>query len=127
MSERDAGRKATHDAGREDHGIHPRAIRRGALAIVAGILFALVVSWVLVGALGPASNTAPPAGAIPAPLLQPAPQQERAAYFAEKQRRLDTWGWVDRNAGIAHMPLDEAMRLMAARPSAGTGGEGGKR
>jgi hypothetical protein len=94
--------------------IDVRAIRRGAIAIAAGILFALAASWLLLRALGQATNTARPPAAIPAPRLLPAPQQERAAYFAEKERRLATWGWVDRAAGIAHIPLDEAMRRMAA-------------
>jgi hypothetical protein len=102
---------------REDGGIHVRAIRRGALAIVGGIAFAVAGSWWLLRVLGPTANTAPPPAAIPAPRLQPAPQNERAAYFAEKARRLESYGWVDRKAGIAHIPLDEAMRLMAAQKS----------
>jgi hypothetical protein len=96
-------------------GIHVRAIGRGALAIVAGIVFAVGGSWWLLRALGPAANTATPPAAIPAPRLQPAPQPERAAYFAEKQQRLDGVGWVDRGAGIAHIPIGEAMRMEAAR------------
>lgn len=100
---------------REDGGIHVRAIRRGALAIAGGIVLAVLGSWWLLHELGPAANTAPPPAAIPAPRLQPAPQGERAAYFAEKEQRLGSYGWVDRKAGIAHIPLEQAMRLMAAR------------
>jgi hypothetical protein len=100
---------------RDEDGIHMRAIRRGALAILGGIVFAVGGSWWLLHRLGPAVNTAPPPEAIPAPRLQPAPQEERAAYFAEKERRLSGTGWVDRKAGIAHIPLEEAMRLAAAR------------
>ena len=99
----------------EDGGIHVRAIRRGALAIAGGIVFALAGSWWLLHRLGPVANTAHPPAAIPAPRLQPAPQDERAAYFAEKEKRLGSYGWVDRQAGVAHIPLDEAMRLMAVR------------
>jgi len=99
----------------EDEGIHFRAIRRGALAIGGGIVFAVAGSWWLLHLLGPAANTAQPPAAIPPPRLQPAPQQDSAAYFAEKQRRLNSTGWVDRGAGIAHIPLEEAMRLEAAR------------
>jgi hypothetical protein len=102
-------------AEREDGGIHMRAMGRGALAILAGILFAVGGAWWLLRAQGPAANTAQPPAAMPAPRLQPAPQPERAAYFADKQQRLDSAGWVDRNAGIAHIPLEEAMRLAAAR------------
>jgi hypothetical protein len=127
MPEREAGRKAGQEALREDRGIHLAAIRLGALAIAAGIVFALAGSWMLLRWLGPATNTASAPAAIPAPRLQPAPQQERVRYFAEKERRLATWGWVDRDAGIAHIPLDEAMRLMAARAGANPAGAGDKR
>ena len=101
-----------------DHGIDVRAIGWAALAIAGAIVFALAGSWYLWRALGPGANTARPSAAIPAPRLQPAPQQELAAYFAEKELRLATWGWVDRGAGVGRMPLDEAMRLMAARAEA---------
>jgi hypothetical protein len=94
-------------------GIHMRAIRRGALGIGGGIVFAVLGSWFLLHELEPVTNTARPP-AIPAPRLQPAPQPERAAYFAEKEKRLNGIGWVDRAAGVAHIPLDDAMRLMAA-------------
>jgi hypothetical protein len=99
----------------EDGGIHLRAIRRGALAILGGIAFAVAGSWWLLHVLGPAANTAQPPATIPAPRLQPAPQLDAAAYFAEKQRRLDSTDWVDRGAGVAHIPLAEAMRLEVAR------------
>jgi hypothetical protein len=92
-----------------------RAMGIGGLAILAGILFALGGAWWLLHAMGPAANTAQPPAAIPAPRLEPAPQPERAAYFLEKQQRLDSAGWVDRGAGIAHIPLEDAMRLAAAR------------
>jgi hypothetical protein len=53
----------------EDEGIHFRAIRRGALAIAGGIVFAVGGSWWLLHILGPAANTAQPPAAIPAPRL----------------------------------------------------------
>ncbi len=105
-------------SGRDEDGIHMRAIRRGALAIAGGIVFAVGGSWWLLLRLGPAVNTASPPAAMPAPRLQAAPQPERAAYFAEKERQLKGSGWVDRGAGIAHIPLEQAMRLQAARAGA---------
>src|SRR5438067_11487716 len=103
-----------------------RAVRRGALAIVGGIVFAALAAWFLLRELGPAANTPPLAPPLahpessfsPAPRLQPAPQPERAAYFAEKARQTGSYGWVDREAGIARIPLEEAMRLLATHPSA---------
>ena len=96
-----------------ERGLRVDAIFLGVLAIVAGIALALCGAWLLFRQIGPASNDAPPPSAIAAPRLQTAPQPERAAYFAAKEKRLANYGWVDRRAGIAHIPLEEAMRLMA--------------
>jgi hypothetical protein len=92
-----------------------RAIRIGAIGIGCGILFALVASFFLLRARGPAVNTPTQSFRAPAPLLQAAPQVERSEYFAEKARLTGSYGWVDRQAGIARIPVEEAMRMMAAR------------
>jgi hypothetical protein len=34
------------------------------------------------------------------------------AYRDDRNRRLESWGWVDRKAGIVHMPIEEAMELV---------------
>lgn len=33
--------------------------------------------------------------------------------IAEERRQLQSYGWVDRRRGIAHIPIDEAMRRVA--------------
>jgi hypothetical protein len=33
---------------------------------------------------------------------------------AARRARLDAWGWVDRERGVAHIPIAEAMALVAA-------------
>jgi hypothetical protein len=105
-----------HNTGRD---LDVRAIRIGAIGIACGIVLALGASWFLMHQRGPAANAASrPFRAAP-PLLQTAPQIERANYFAEKARLTGSYGWVDRQAGIAHIPVDEAMRLMAARTAQG--------
>ncbi|MBZ9816234.1 hypothetical protein [Mesorhizobium sp. CA7] len=43
------------------------------------------------------------------PDLQTTPQQDLTAFRAEEDRQLKTLGWVDRNAGIARIPIDDAM------------------
>jgi hypothetical protein len=92
-----------------------RGLRRGAYIIVGAIACALAAAALMLREQGAAANTPPHPFQAPAPLLQPAPQPDRAAYFAEKRRLLDSYGWVDRQAGIARIPLDEALRLRAAR------------
>ena len=92
-----------------------RGLGWGAAVIVGGIVCARGAGALMLREQGPAANTPPHAFQGAAPLLQPAPQPDRAGYLAEKRRVLDSYGWVDRQAGIARIPLDEAMKLMAAR------------
>lgn len=112
---------------RDPSGLDTRRIGWGALAILGGIAFAVLGAALMLRWFGPASNTPPQGIAAPAPRLQTAPAPERAAYEAEKQARLAGYGWVDRAAGIAHIPLDQAMRLSAGRASGAAAGGEGKR
>ena len=92
-----------------------RGLRRGALVIVAAIACALVAAALMLRARAGASNTPPRPFDGARPLLQSAPQLERVDYFAEKRRITEGYGWVDRQAGIARIPVDQAMALLAAR------------
>ncbi|MGT2466263.1 hypothetical protein ACVOMV_16415 [Mesorhizobium atlanticum] len=52
----------------------------------------------------------PPENASPeAPDLQSAPRQDLVNFRAEEDRQLKMLGWVDRSAGIARIPIDDAM------------------
>lgn len=102
--------------------VNVRAIGYGGIAIVCGIVFALTAAFFLLRERGPAASTPPHAFQAPAPLLQTAPQIERAAYFAEKERLAGSYAWVDRRAGIARIPVDAAMRALAAGAGLRAGG-----
>jgi hypothetical protein len=47
--------------------------------------------------------------------LYAAPQPELARARKEKDARLRSFGWVDRAQGVAHIPIEDAMDLLAAR------------
>jgi hypothetical protein len=66
----------------------------------------------------PPGTAAPPRAWISGPVLETHPQADMAHYLAGKQKLLDSYGWVNRQAGIARIPLDEAMRALTegARP-----------
>ena len=51
----------------------------------------------------------------PGPRLQAAPLQDLEQLRAEEEKELTSYGWVDRTAGIAHIPIDEAIKIVAAR------------
>jgi len=49
------------------------------------------------------------------PRLEPDPLAPRLAARAREDALLTSWGWVDRNAGVARIPIDRAMELLAER------------
>ena len=55
----------------------------------------------------------------PAPRLQTNPPRDLAAYLAEQKALLDSYGWVDREKGIAREPIDAAMKRLAQEGSDG--------
>jgi len=88
-------------------------------AIVGAIACALVVVLLVLQhrrvPLGGRPVAAPPPLAAGLPVLQPAPQAELASYAAQKRQALHGLGWIDAASGVAHVPIETAMALQAAR------------
>lgn len=82
------------------------------IGMIGGI--AMFVLW-----LFPTSATdrtiVPPIPAFPAPRLQPDPRFDMQNFYAREMQRLNSVGWVDRAHGQVHIPIAEAMRLLAQR------------
>ncbi len=55
---------------------------------------------------------------VAGPRLEAAPRMDRQAYFDEKNRALHSWQWVDRQAGIARIPIEDAMDLLVRQRQA---------
>jgi hypothetical protein len=94
----------------------PRDIpARAAVYSMAG-LFGLIAAVALVVAglfqLWPAAPPAPPKPDVPAPRLESQEGQDRPAIDAAAQAKLKGYGWTDRAAGTAHIPIDRAMELL---------------
>jgi hypothetical protein len=49
----------------------------------------------------------------PAPELQVDPQRDLASFRLKEDQRLNTYYWVDRQKGVVHIPIDEAMKKLA--------------
>jgi hypothetical protein len=60
----------------------------------------------------PSGTAASPRSWISGPVLESRPRTDMAQYLAGKQKLTDSYGWVDRQAGIARIPLDAAMRAI---------------
>ena len=52
---------------------------------------------------------------VPAPQLLTNEPMALEKYRAEQLKRLQGYGWVDEKTGVAHMPIDEAKKLIVVR------------
>lgn len=51
----------------------------------------------------------------PKPRLESDPEGDARAINQDADRRLSAFGWTDRTGGVAHIPIDDAMRLLSER------------
>lgn len=108
---------ADEQAKRPSSELNVRGVLWGGVAIALGTVLAALASYLLWQQWS-APLGAPNIPQLAPPVLQSAPQQERAQYFAEKQKLLDSWEWIDRQRGIARIPVEQAMQIMAAHAGA---------
>ncbi|TPM26568.1 hypothetical protein [Mesorhizobium sp. B2-3-5] len=99
----------------EKRDVWPRAL----LGFGAGLLLFLAVAAIAIRLVFDTSPFWPPPGASTlsnqaSPALQPAPESDLAGFRAQEDRELQELGWVDRAAGIARIPIDEAMSALAS-------------
>ena len=52
---------------------------------------------------------------FPKPTLQKRPQDDLRRFEREQRAALSGYGWVDRSKGLVRIPIEEAMRIIAAR------------
>jgi hypothetical protein len=52
---------------------------------------------------------------IPSPRLQVDPRQDLAAWRRAENERLSSYGWVDRDQKVVHIPIDRAIAVIAER------------
>jgi hypothetical protein len=107
-------------AGYEQSDLNPRAL----LTVLGAGVVAFAILLVFVTALGQAFTGLPivvggrPATAQPTPplpRLEAQSGQSVAPYLAVEGRRLNTYRWIDRQAGIAAIPIDVAIDIVAQR------------
>ena len=63
----------------------------------------------------PLSPLAASPSEYPGPKLQVDPPQELQEVLAAERDILTSYGWIDREAGVVRIPIEEAMRLLAER------------
>jgi hypothetical protein len=108
--------------GHEPNKIAVRGLVIAAAALVGvGIVIEVILAQVIkqiakkeqrLDALYP-GRTAIDVDQFPNPRLQQNPAVDLARLRAEEGRRSESYGWVDRKAGIAHIPIERAMDIVA--------------
>lgn len=98
----------------------PAAINyRIVIAVVVGFLLFVAIS--IAGMLYVLKAQAPGAFVrrterrFPQPELQQAPQNDLSRVTAAQRAALSGFAWIDRDHGIARIPIEEAMRQIAGR------------
>lgn len=88
-----------------------------AIALVVAGVVAAVLALLHVDSLPPGGARLhfPDATRLDAPGLASAPQDELRQDRQRKKAQLDSAGWVDRQRGIAHIPIADAMDLLLAQ------------
>ena len=86
-----------------------------------GILVGMIAFILIAGALlsgffltgGSIVTTPAPTLLPPEPRLQANPAQDFQALHATQEAELNIYGWIDRENGVVHIPIDRAMELIA--------------
>lgn len=81
----------------------------GFVALSMAILF-LYLKLAAPGAFIPLQQTP-----FPQPALQDHPREDLKRFEQQQRATLTGYGWVDRSKGLARIPIDQAMRVIAAR------------
>lgn len=95
-----------------DWSIAPIGLVLGAVLVVVAIAV-VAVSLGFSNAVSDARRTL--AMPMPEPRLQTDPADDLAKLRAREEKELDTYYWIDRDKGIIHIPIGEAMKQVVAR------------
>jgi hypothetical protein len=100
--------------------VNLRALLLFSVSLVAVVVVIALVLWSVLRAGTdrafdvrvqiPPADVTPQTG--PGPGVEPFPERERETVAAPALERINTYGWVDREAGTVHIPIDEAKKRL---------------
>ena len=120
----DAGYEHNEDVAHEHSDINIRTVLLAALALAVVSAVVMVAMWGVFTVLehqAAANDPHVSPLAMPTGQLPPEPRLQTNEPAGLKKLReaeaktLDDYGWVDQKAGVAHMPIDEAKKLLLER------------
>jgi hypothetical protein len=83
-------------------------------AVLAGLLLSVLLVWWIFPGTATDRRLPSPIPNEPAPRLQSDRAADMQRFRAAELARLNSLGWDDRAKGIGHIPIDDAMRRIAA-------------
>lgn len=105
---------AQAEPGHEARDVPARAVALW-LALGAVVVVGSVV-WILLAVAPPGDTVVTPPDR---PTLQVSPRADLAELQARVHQRLTSYGWVDREQGLIHIPIERAMALRLERQTRG--------
>ncbi|MDE3109275.1 MAG: hypothetical protein KGL02_04970 [Acidobacteriota bacterium] len=91
--------------------------------LITVTIFAMAWAFKYFSRITPLGQPAAPSAVVnpnlrelpPSPRLQPLPHEELVDYCRQQEQEVNTYGWVDREAGIVRVPISRAMDLVLAQ------------
>jgi hypothetical protein len=85
------------------------------LALLGIFVFLVIAPFVLMAAFPRAASDVSRAPTVepPAPRLQIDPSEDLGQFRAKEQKQLDTYYWIDKQKGVVHIPIEQAMKKLA--------------
>lgn len=117
------------EAGHETKDVHARGVWFTALGIVVVSILIMLAMVLMFRLLQRRHNEAEETAAtqevapsvlasapsFPQPRLQVDPQMDLATFRAREDAQLNDYGWIDKNAGVVRIPIDQAINLIVQR------------
>lgn len=97
----------------ESRDVGGRFILCAFLLLVSSLGFVGLVTWGIFPNAPHGTTIETTASRFPTPVLQTNPRHDLQAFEQKEARELNSYAWVDRPKGIAHIPIDVAMQKLA--------------
>jgi hypothetical protein len=85
------------------------------LTLLGTLIFLVIASLVLMAAFPRAVSDVSRTLTVepPAPRLQTDPQEDLAKFQVAEKKQLDSYYWIDKEKGVVHIPIKDAMKKIA--------------
>ena len=117
-----SGASAPPAAGYETRDANTSGVLLFLALLATTIVLVLLFAWGLFRHYAVSINNTPPDSPFTgvrelpsAPRLQVTPREDLQRILAEQQRKLETYGWEDRQAGTVRIPIERAMDLLVQK------------